>query len=73
MNTLESQRAKFTDNQKKLIAIHKELKDLTTTIPGRWFVGGRPIKEPRLVTSTRTDKAFDTGKDDDVDLFPKKE
>lgn len=70
MNTIEAKRAEFTNNQKTLIAIHAELRKLTTTIPARWFLGGKTIPEPRLVTSTRTGDAFRTGKDDDTSPYP---
>lgn len=71
MNTIESQRAKFTSVQSKLITIHQEIKNLVTLAPSRFFVGGRPIPDLKLVTSTRTEKVFVDGKDDDVDVFNK--
>ena len=70
MNTIEARRAEFTNNQKRLISLHAELKKLTTTIPSSWFLSGKRIPEPRPVTSTRTGQAFDTGKDDDTSLYP---
>lgn len=72
MNTIEAQRTKFTTVQSKLISIHNELKNLLTLFPSRIFlvtIGGHILPELKIVTSSRTDKAFETGKDDDVDLF----
>jgi len=37
-----------------------------------WFVGGRGKIDVQIVTSTRAEAAFETGKDDDTDLFKKK-
>ncbi len=74
MNTIESQRSKFTTVQTKLISIHNELKNLLTLFPSRFFlvtIGGHILPELKIVTSTRTDNAFQTGKDDNVDLFQK--
>lgn len=67
---IENKRAQFTENQTKLINIHAELVKLTTTIPSSWFLGGRHLKAPRIITSTRTGEAFRTGTDNDTSLFP---
>lgn len=71
MNTIESQRSKFTNNQKKMIAIHAEIKNIVMVFPGSLFLGSKAIPELQLITSTQTEKVFDTGKDDNVDLFSK--
>jgi hypothetical protein len=71
MNTIEAQRAKFTMVQTKLISIHNELSNLVQKAPARWFIGSREIPDLILVTSTRTENSFSTGKDDDVELFDK--
>jgi hypothetical protein len=47
-----------------------------TLFPSRFFlvtIGGHTLPELKIVTSTRTEKAFETGKDDDTDLFSKKD
>lgn len=72
MSTIEAERIKFTNTQRKSVAIQQEMKNLVQKAPARWFIGSRPIPELQLVTSTKTDRAFTTGKEDDVDLFPKK-
>lgn len=75
MTSIETYRVKFTMVQKKLISIHNELKNQLTLMPSRFFtvtIGGHVLPELKIVTSTRTDNAFETGKDDDVDLFQKK-
>jgi hypothetical protein len=58
--------------QSKLISIHNEMKNLLTLFPSRIFlvtIGGHQLPELKIVTSTRTDNAFQTGKDDEVNLF----
>lgn len=74
MNSIEVQRTTFTEAQKKLIDVKREHDNIRTTFPGQVFVGGRPELVAQLVTSTKTEKAFQTGKEDEVDLFgPKKD
>lgn len=70
-NAIESQRNTFTAAQSALIDYKREHDTLLKTIPSSWFVGSRPEVEIRLVTSARTDAAFSTGKDDDVQVFKK--
>lgn len=72
MVSIETYRTKFTMVQSKLISIHNEMKNLLTLFPSRIFlvtIGGHQLPELKIVTSTRTDNAFQTGKDDDVNLF----
>jgi len=69
MNTIESQREKFTNNQKKLISIHKELKDLIGVFPATLFLGGKDVPELKIVTSAETEKVFINGKDDNANPF----
>lgn len=76
MVSIETYRTKFTNVQSKLISIHNEMKNLLTLFPSKLFlvtIGGHVLPELNIVTSSRTDNAFFTGKDDDTDLFKKKE
>ena len=70
-NAIESHRADFTRDQKALIDIKREHDDLRTTIPSSWFVGGRPEMEITIVTSSKTEETFKSGKEDDVEIFKK--
>lgn len=72
MQTIEIQRANFRNAQEKLVTVHQEITKLVTKFPSRVFVGGRPIPELKLVTSTKTEETFRTGKEDDVNVFDKK-
>lgn len=76
MVSIETYRTKFKNVQSKLISIHNELKNQLTLFPSRFFlvtIGGHVLPELNIVTSTRTENAFATGKDDDTDLFKKSE
>jgi len=72
MNTIERTRNDFTMEQKKLIDIDRELKSMKVTFPNSLVLGGKPDLEIKLVTSAKTDEAFRSGQDNEVDLFPKK-
>lgn len=69
---IESQRTDFAREQTKLLDIKREHDDLLGKVPSGWFVGGRSAIEVKIVTSSKTGKAFETGADDDVELFPRK-
>lgn len=71
MNTIEGSRNEFTMEQKKLIDIDRELKTMKVTFPNSLVLGGKADLEIVLVTSSKTEEAYKTGKDDDVDLFKK--
>ena len=72
-NTIVSVRNSYTMRQKELIGLKVEHDNLIDTPPGGWFlyVLGRQKIDIVIVTSSRSEKAFETGKDDDVQLFKK--
>ena len=72
MTSIEVYRTKFTMVQTKLISIHNEMKNMLTLFPSRIFlvsIAGHILPELNIVTSSRTDNVFVTGKDDDTKLF----
>lgn len=71
-SAVEVYRGKFSRVQQRLIDIKREDDNLHTKIPSKWFVGGKKDLEINIVTSTKTEKVFMTGKEDDIDLFQKK-
>lgn len=71
MASIENQRTEFSREQNKLIDIKREHDNLRTTFPGNIFVGGRPEFKIIIVTSTKTDKTFKEGKEDDTKVFKK--
>ena len=68
MDSIEVQLNVFTREQKKLRSIKQEHDNLITKAPSLWYVTNTIPVEVQLVTSTKTEKAFTTGKDDDVSL-----
>ena len=70
-NVIEAERTKFANNQRELLDIKREHDKLRQSIPASWFIGSTAPLEAKLVTSTRTEKSFDTGVDDDASVFKK--
>ena len=74
MNTIEGSRNEFTMEQKKLIDIDRELKTMKVTFPNSLVLGNKPDLEIKLVTSAKTEAAFETGQENDgINPFEKKE
>lgn len=69
---VEAKREAWTIRQKELIALKTEHDRLIRKLPGSLYAGimGRDALELQIVTSGRTDKAFEMGRDENVDLFP---
>ena len=68
-DTIESERTKFANSQKSALAIKAEHDTLRTTWPGSLFVGDAKPLEVQLVTSDKTNQAFQSGTDNNVDLY----
>ena len=62
-------RAEFANVQKRLIDIKREHDNLRMRIPSCWFVGGRDSLKIQIVTSTDTKQTFETGVEDNADIF----
>jgi len=67
-NIIVSSRDKFALAQTKLIDIKREHDALRQRFPSSVICGGRPVLDAVIVTSTRTQQAFETGVDDDINL-----
>lgn len=65
-NSIETQRTIFTNEQKKLLDLKNTHDSMLDTFPGSLILAGRPKVDIKLVTSSRTESAFDTGKDDEL-------
>jgi uncharacterized protein YneF (UPF0154 family) len=70
-DAVESNRAEFLTGQKRLIDIKRVHDDLRLKFPGSIVVGSRPALDIQIVTSEKTQAAFDTKREDDVNLFKK--
>lgn len=68
---IEAERTAFFYEQKKLISVNNEHKNMIQTFPGTWFLSGRELIQIVVVTSEQTQAAFSTGKEDNVNLFGK--
>lgn len=68
-DSISSCRAEFARVQSRLIDIKREHDVLRKRFPSKLIVGGREELIVTIVTSSKTDEVFKTGKDDDVELF----
>jgi len=68
-NIITASRDRFAGRQTQLIDLKRAHDDLLETVPSSWFVGDRGEIEIIVITSSETDKTFDTGRDDHVDVF----
>jgi hypothetical protein len=68
-NIIVAKRDGFTMRQKELLDLNREHDNCIDVAPSSFFVGGRGKIDVVIVTSTRTERSFETGKDDDTDLF----
>ena len=73
MNIIVSQRDGFKFRQKEILDYKREHDNLVSTFPNLIFatILGRDKVNLVIVTSTRTEEAFKSGKDDEVNLFNK--
>lgn len=69
-NIVVSSRDDFFNNQKILIDLSRQHNQFIQKFPNNLYCGILNIKEIeiKVVTSTKTDKAFETGKEDDIKL-----
>lgn len=72
-NIIVSARDGFTRRQKELLDFKREHDILLDSPVSGWFLSGCQHLDVTIVTSSRTEKSFDTGKDDDVDVFKHKQ
>lgn len=71
--SIESNRAEFARVQQKLIDVKREHDNLRMKFPSSIVCSFKGVKELelKLVTSAKTDEAFKTGKEEDINLFKK--
>ncbi len=69
MRLVESEMKRFENEQKSLIALSERHEILIKTFPGNVYLSDIQPIEIKLITSSKTKKAYDAGEDDDVDLF----
>jgi len=72
MNLVAGARDTYAAAQTRLLDIKREHDNARLLFPGSFFLSGRPELEVHIVTSSRTEDAFISGKDDDTSVFPAK-
>jgi len=70
-NSIEAERTRFLNEQKKLVNMKAEHDNLIQKFPGSIFLAGRRPIDVVVITSERTTTVFTTGQDNDTDLFKK--
>lgn len=70
MKSIEIERTGFFNEQSTLIDMQREHKVYLQKAPNRWFLDDnlKPV-EIKVITSSKTDEVYRTGKEDDIDLF----
>lgn len=70
-NIITSSRDRWTQRQKELLDMSREHNNMLDTFPSGVILSmlGRGRIEITIVTSSRTEKAFESGTDDDTDVF----
>lgn len=69
MQTIESEMKRFEREQTALIALSEAHDELLVTPLGEWFLDGIQPVEYKLITSGKTKEAYQTGEDNDTDVF----
>ena len=72
MTSIQAERTSFFKEQKMLVDLNREHKTIRQTIPGKWFIGNKEDIEIIIIESDKTKEAYNTGLENDVDLFNKK-
>jgi hypothetical protein len=73
MQTIESEMKRFEREQKTLVAISEQHEILISTFPGTLFLSDAQPIEIKLITSGKTKNVYETGEDNDTDIFENKE
>lgn len=73
MQSIEALRSEFETEQKKILAIKEQHDNLRERFWSHIFLGNEPELEYQMITSTQTQEVVKSGKDDDIDLFDKKD
>jgi len=70
-NIIVGSRDSFAMRQKELLDLKREHDKMLRTFPSNIILGmfGKKPIDVKIVTSSKTEKTFETGKDDDVNVF----
>ena len=68
MNTITASRNSWTMRQKEILQLKVQHDNLLMKWPGSWILSGRSPIEVTIVTSDKTEEAFESGSDNDTNL-----
>ena len=69
MSIIEVKRAEFTREQTKLWSFKNAHDNVIDKFPSSLFVGGRGKIDVNVVTSDKTEKVFEAGKENNIEVF----
>jgi len=69
MSTIGATRAEFTREQTKLLSFKNAHDNVIDKFPSSLFVGGRGKIVVNVVTSDKTEKVFEVGKENNIEVF----
>jgi len=67
--TVIAERESFFKDQEALLDVKREHTNLIQKRPGRWFLDPSDTLKVTIITSEKTKEAYETGEENDVDLF----
>ena len=73
MQAIEVQRMYFNQAQTRMLDIIRQRETLLELIPAKFFISNKSKIDYTIISSTSTKTVVQTGIDDDVDLFKKKD
>lgn len=73
MQAIEVQRMYFNQAQTRMLDIIRQRETLIELIPAKFFISNKTKIDYTIISSTSTKTVVQTGIDDDVDLFKKKD
>lgn len=73
MTSIEAQRESFHSTQQQLTDLSRQHNNLLTMFPTKWFLSDIQKIEIPIVINDAADKAFSSGKEESMNLFPRKQ
>ena len=69
MDVIEALQAEYALEQQKGVDYVREQKNLIQKWPGSMFLSDKKPTEFKIITSSKTEDVYETGKDDDINVF----
>lgn len=71
-STIVAERESFLKDQEMLLDVNREYKNLIQQFPGSWFLNSNDTIIVTIITSAKTQDAYQTGQENDVTLYNEK-